>query len=180
MRLFIAIPLPQKVKDYLYDLEKKINSNYAKVRWVHKKNLHLTLKFIGHINEDKIEMLKKNLNSINFESFKIKLSSLGAFPNMNNPKVIWVGFEPEDNIIKLQQCIDEELLTLFPSSEQKLITHATLGRVKVIKKKKEFLNLLKNIEIEDLEFEVNSFSLIKSELTRNGPKYWTIENFVSN
>lgn len=177
MRLFIAIPLPKEIKDYIYDLEKEINSNYAKIRWVHKKNLHLTLKFIGDISEDKAIELENRLNNIKFNPFNVRINKLGTFPNMNNPNVIWVDFEPDNDLLKLQQSVDEEILDLFPSSEQKFINHVTLGRVKLIKKKNEFIKLLNSVEIKHLEFKIDSFSLIKSELTKDGPIYRIIKNF---
>ena len=79
MRLFLAIDLPEKAKDYLYNF-RRISRDYVKVSWVPKKNLHLTLKFFGEVDEKKLEALKAELKNIKQDSFKVKLKGIGFFP----------------------------------------------------------------------------------------------------
>ena len=172
MRLFLAIDLPKEIKDYVFELEKKIKE--AKITWVSKKNLHLTLKFLGEIKEKNIPELKKQLQIIH-PKLKLKISTMGFFPNNKDPKVIWLGLEPEEEVISLQQKIDGELLTQFPS-EQKFQAHLTLGRIKSIRRKEDFFQSVKSIQLEQKEFEVISFQLMKSELTKLGPIYEILEN----
>ena len=72
MRLFIAIEPSKEVKDYIYNLESKLKSELpATISWVAKKNLHLTLKFLGEIKEDKLGDLKKVLKGIQFPKFEL-------------------------------------------------------------------------------------------------------------
>ncbi len=176
MRVFVGIDLPKEVKDYLFELEGKLNKGYAKMRWTIKKNLHLTCKFIGEVEEDKITEIKEKLSKIEVEPIKVKLSKLGWFPGGSQVRVIWVGVEPEDKINELQQKVDTELLDLYPS-DQKFVSHLTLGRVKFVKKKKEFLDMLKEVKIEPLKFEINGFTLYKSTLMSDGPRYEVLESF---
>ena len=131
MRVFVAIELTREVKDYLFDLQKEVKE--AKITWVSKNNLHLTLKFISEIKEDKIPAIKEELSKIKHEKIKVNLGKIGFFPNQKNPKVIWVSLEPEDSIISIQQKVDEALLTLSPS-EQRFQSHLTLGRIKQIRR----------------------------------------------
>ena len=168
MRIFVAADLSREIKDYLFDLQKEFKE--AKITWVSKKNLHLTLKFIGDIKEDKLDQIKEELSKIKFNKFKVNLGKLGFFPNQKNPNVIWVSLEPEEAIIELQQKVDEALLTVI-SSEQKFQSHLTLGRVKQIRREKDFQESIEKIQIQPLEFEISSFKLFQSELTRAGPKY---------
>ncbi len=179
MRLFIGVDLPKEIKDYLYNLQGKIHSNLAKIKFVEKKNLHLSLKFIGDVEDSKVEEIKERLKKVKFSKLKVRLGDLGVFPDYDFIRVIWVGLKPEKEVIKLQETVDAELIDLFPS-EQKFKSHLTLGRVKLVKKKPEFKNMLEDVKIEPLEFEINSFQLVKSELAREGPHYKVLEEYSTN
>lgn len=172
MRLFLAIELPKEAKDYLFDLKKEIKD--AKVTWVSKKNLHLTLKFLGDVDEKKLPELKRKLQ-INAEKIHASLGTLGFFPDEKSPKVFWVSIEPEEDIINLQQQLDAELLTDFPG-EQKFRAHVTLGRIKLIRKKQEFLKSVREIRVKKIPIVIDSFKLIKSELKKTGPVYEIIDD----
>lgn len=175
MRTFIAIFLPKEILDYLYEIQNKLKKNLpGKINWVAKSKVHYTLKFLGNIEEKNINAVKERLKKINFNSFKIILDKIGAFPNENFIRVIWIGLKSKE-LIDLQKLIDYELLDLFPK-EQSFIGHLTLGRVKNIENKEKFKKNLK-IEIEDKEFEINEFCLVKSELHREGPKYEVLERY---
>ncbi len=176
MRAFISIELPQKIKDILFDIQKQIGSNNAKIKWVAKKNLHLTLKFFSKISVDKLEKIKEKLIDIKFKPFKVKLGELGFFPGKDNIRVIWVGLQNHGKIMDIQGDIELKLNELYPKDER-FTTHLTLGRVKFVKKKEEFLKNLKKIKIPDEEFIVREVVLFRSELTKDGPKYSVIKRF---
>jgi 2'-5' RNA ligase len=176
MRVFIAIKLPKEVRDYLYIVQKKIGRKEAKIKWVSKKNIHLTLKFLGETTEDQLSKIKGILKNIKLKSFKVKLNKIGIFPNENQIRVVWVGLKPEEKILELQRKIDESLLKLFPT-DQRFISHLTLGRVKLVKQKNEFIEKLNNFDVEEMSFEINEFELIKSKLTKDGPSYEIIEKY---
>lgn len=176
MRLFLAIDLPEKAKDYLYNFAKNLKRDYVKVSWVPKKNLHLTLKFFGDVEEKKLDELKAELKNIKQKPFKVKLKGIGFFPDEKEPRVIWVGISPEKDVIALQQKIDEALLLTFPS-DQKFQSHLTIGRIRAVKNPKEFAKAAKELKIEEIEFEINSFKLMQSTLAATGPSYRVIEEF---
>ncbi len=176
MRLFIAIDLPDNVKDYLYDLQRSLNKNNGKVSWVHKKNLHLTLKFLGEVDDSKLDELKELLRIIKFKEFSANLNGFGAFPSLESPNVLWVGLKPEEEVIKLARFVDEETL-LFSKSDVQFKTHLTIGRVKLIKFKKEFLTDLKKINVEKIKFKINSFTLYKSTLNNQSAVYGKVEEY---
>lgn len=172
MRLFLAIDLPEEIKEYLFQLEKKFKE--AKITWVSKKNLHLTLKFLGEVSEKDLPRIKEQIQ-ICEKPLNLTLARLGFFPNEKNPTVIWVSVEPEDTVIDLQQRLDENLLPLFPG-EQRFQAHLTLGRIKSIRRKEDFFKSVKSMKIEKKSFKVSSFQLKNSELTKNGPIYKTLKN----
>ena len=174
MRLFLAIDLPKEIKEYLFELEKKFKE--AKITWVSKKNLHLTLKFLGEVEEKDIPKIKKQIQ-VKAKHLSIHLGNIGFFHHAKDPRVIWVSIEPEEQVIELQQKIDEELLTVF-SGEQKFQAHITLGRIKSIRRKEDFQNSVKNIQIEPKPFQIHSYQLMKSDLKKTGPQYEILENVV--
>lgn len=169
MRTFIAIEMTE-LKDFFFNLQKKIDKE-AKINFT--KNFHLTLKFLGDIDEEKSKKVKKLLGEIKFNKFRIKTSLLGVFPNENYIRVIWIGLESE-KIIELQKAIDEKLRNFFPR-DKRFHPHLTLGRVKFVKDKERFIQNYKNIEVEQKEFEVKNFKLKKSTLTPQGSVYEDLE-----
>ena len=177
MRLFIAIDLPKEIKDYLYELQKeiisKINTREIKIKWVHKKNIHCTLKFIKYFPEDKLDYLKKLVSEIKFEPFKAVLDGTGLFPSENYIRVVWVGLKAPE-IFEIQQEIDEKLSDLF-KKEKEFTTHLTLGRVKYMKDKEDLLKVIKSLKIESKEFIIDKIKIFESKLTMDGPIYTEIK-----
>jgi len=179
MRAFIAIPLPDDVKDYLYNLEKEISKLPAKFRLISKKNLHLTMKFIQDASEEQIEEIKSRLKTIKFNSIKTALKEKGLFPDEKKARIIWIDIEQESRVIELQRKIDEKLIDLF-SDNQEFKSHITLGRIKFVKNIQKFIDGMQVIKIKKIPFEINKFGLYKSTLTKDGPVYELIEEYKMN
>jgi len=171
MRLFTAIDLESEIKTYLYNLQ--FRSKFAKIRWIPKKNLHLTLKFFGDKDFEKIDKL---LQQIRHSKFKLKLTKIEFFPSEENINIVWVGVEPEEKLMELQRIIDQETFDLG-DKPVKLGGHITLGRVKSVRKKEDFLKELKKIKIDQLSFEVKNFKLFKSTLNKDSPKYDVLNSY---
>ena len=165
MRLFIAIDLDNE--DYFKEIQKQISSE-GKINLT--KTYHLTLKFLGEVDDAKVQKIKQTLNNLKFDSFKIKTTKIGVFPNENFIKVVWVGLEPENKIIELKEQIDIVLESIF-RKDKDFKPHITLARVKFVKDKLKFAENLKKIEFEEKEFEIKNVKLIKSTLTPEGPVY---------
>ena len=106
MRAFIAIELPYQMREYLSEIQEQLVLNDAKIKLVDKKNLHLTLKFLGEIDDKKIEQINKSLSKIKFTPQTISISEIGVFPSENYIKVIWAGIKPAEKICELQQQIE--------------------------------------------------------------------------
>ena len=176
MRIFIAIELPEEIKEYLREVQKELTGMKGSL----VKDFHLTLKFLGEVSEDKIEKIKNKLKKIKFEPFKVKLSSLGCFPNESHVRVLWVGIEPEDKIQNIQKQVEIALADFKFKKDFEFKSHLTLARVKFIDDKKVFVEKLKQLQIKPLEFEVSSFSLMKSTLTSAGPIYGELYKLNQN
>ena len=179
MRLFVAIELPEEIKEYLADIQSKIKENLSKedeLRFVSKDQMHLTLKFLGEVQPDKVEKINQLLGEASFKPFSPSLGGLGVFPNEEYIRVVWLGLSSEDKIISLQGEIDDKLKKLFPK-ERDFKPHLTLARVKSIKGPGIFINNLKTVKIENKLINLDSFKLVKSTLTQNGPIYEELQSF---
>ncbi len=178
MRTFIAVDLPNKIKDCLSQIQRNFSSNLAKIKWVEKENLHLTLKFLGELNEAKTNEIKQALSKIKFKPQTVSISESGVFPSEQYIRVIWVGIKPAGKIIELHQKIDSTLAELGIRKEnRKFATHITLGRVKFVKDKKALIEKIKSLNIKTDEFVLDSFKLKKSTLTKQGPIYEDLSVF---
>ena len=134
MRLFIAVSF-NELKDYFVELQKSLPKN-AKLSLT--KSFHLTLKFLGEVQPDKIDKVIEILRQIKFHSFLVFLGSVGIFPSENYIRVVWVSLKPEDKIMELQRNIDESLRQMF-RKEKDFKAHITLARANYIGNKEKFL-----------------------------------------
>ncbi|MCK5149756.1 RNA 2',3'-cyclic phosphodiesterase [Candidatus Pacearchaeota archaeon] len=169
MRVFIAIDLPEHVKAKIFhEFENLRTKNLFNGKFVEKDNLHLTLKFLGEINEEKIEEIKSKLKELKFEKFDCEIGKTGFFHDKNHIKVIWVELVSE-KIKELQQQIDR----LFPEIlvDKEFSFHITTARVKFVEYRENLVKEVEKIHFKNLDFEVDEFVLIKSELMRQGPVY---------
>ena len=174
MRLFIAIDFSE-LRDYFLELQKQLPKN-AKLSLT--KSFHLTLKFLGEVQPDKVEDVTETLKIIKFSQFNVFLDTVGIFPSENYIRVVWVGLKPEDKILELQESIDASLKPLF-KKEKDFKAHITLARVKFPEDKKQFVEELKKIKVKDKKIEIKDFRLMKSTLTPKEPVYEDLAVFSS-
>ena len=184
MRAFIAIRLDSKVIDELAQIQQELRSEIKGVRWVKPELLHLTLKFLGEIREEDIELLEQPLRELGSltASFNISFSSLGAFPHRGDPRVIWLGVDKgAGELYNLAREIDKLLLvhTIFNKPEKsKFKPHLTLGR----RNKREGFYLNKRVFDERWVCKnimtVRGFYLMQSTLYPSGPVYTPLKKFL--
>jgi len=170
MRVFISIDIPEKVKKEILKIQSQLPEFSGKK--TERENLHLTLKFLGEIDNRKIEIIKKKLAEIRFEKFETNIDSIGVFSE-KFVRIVWLHMTDCE---KLQTEIDEKLKDLF-AKEKRFMSHLTIARVKSLKEKENFLKQMKKMEISQIKFVVDNFRLKKSILTEKGSKYEAIEEF---
>ncbi len=175
IRCFIAIELSHEITDILSQIQDELKKTVSGVKWVKPGNIHLTLKFIGNIEEKAVEEIKEILNQIAAQTkpFKLKLSSAGAFPNPDRPRVIWIGMDEENKESShLANLIEEKLVSLGIEKESRAFhAHLTLARVKFLKDKSSVKNAFVSLEIPYAEMAASKITLFQSTLTREGSIY---------
>lgn len=126
-RLFIAIDLPDDVKAELGRLRVELPG----VRWVPPSQLHLTLAFLGDVPGERLAGLTGRLAAIKASSFRLRLGGLGCFPHRRNPRVLWVGVEPEPLLVSLAQRVRDGLAECGIALEERpFAPHITLARIR--------------------------------------------------
>jgi 2'-5' RNA ligase len=183
MRAFIAIELPKEIRNVLSGFQDELMKTRAQVKWVKPENIHLTLKFLGEIEQGKVLEIHSVLNGIAQENppFRVCLSSLGAFPKLQYPRIIWIGVNDAQPVIEIAKDLDKQLIKIgLPAESRPFSTHITLGRVrsglnrKALVERLESLN--KNLSPASPEFKVFNLTLFKSTLTPRGPIYEVISS----
>lgn len=173
MRCFISIEIPENIKEKIIGIQEQLPEFKGKL--TEFENLHLTLKFLGEVNSEKIEEVRKRLREIKFKEFYTQLDKIGFFDNEDRG-VIWLH---ATNCDDLQKEIDYKLEGLF-EKEKRFMSHLTIARVKSVRDKKKFLENLKKIKTPKMKFIINSFNLKKSILMEKGPIYEDIEVYKLN
>lgn len=190
-RLFIALNLPSEIKEKLTVYLENLARQNRGVKWVSPEGLHLTLHFLGYLDEKKTEEVKSMMQTLSnkFGEMNFTLKQIDAFPNLVRPRIIFlealqVGSR---SVFKLQELLGIGLIKLgLDIDDRPWQSHLTLGRVNPIRKGGASngaripnlnLKLPRNSEILPLSFGVSSFELMESELTPEGAKYKEIASF---
>lgn len=170
-RLFLAVNLPQEVKDQVAAVQAQVKKQMKRsdVAWVAPDNFHVTLHFLGDVDDEHQSVLVATLGEKEYpQPFMLRLLEIAAFPNKKDPKTIFVETTVHPSLIGLRKRIADVLVQHgFEIDGRKWTSHITLGRVK---KRAEVLQPEK-IDVEKLEFDVESFELMSSTLTSTGSQY---------
>ncbi len=176
LRTFIALEFENSIQSFVQHIQNDLQRlTSERIAWVKPENAHITLKFLGDIDQKHIRSIVDALKNVSLPSSPTKLSiqQLGSFSSQGIPKVIWVGFDDTDNVIQnLFEDIDLQLATLGMMCEaEKFQNHLTIGRVKFVKNVQHLNDVLKHYELPQQQFRVTSLTLFKSTLHSKGSQY---------
>lgn len=172
MRLFVAIEVPEAIKEKMGNLGKELPSEGLKK--VDVQNMHITLKFLGEVEEEKAGVVKTALSGVKVSPFKVRVAGVGVFPNENYIKVVWAGIE-SGKLGELAGKVEESLAPMFGKEGRGFSGHLTLARVHRKVDLRTFLDAHRKEEFG--EFEVGKFLLMKSVLQKGGPEYSVVAEF---
>jgi 2'-5' RNA ligase len=133
-RLFLAVPLPEDVKNIVGGEITTLKQEGWPVRWAAPETAHLTLHFLGDTAPERAELLRLALPDVvaAHAPFNLRTAALGVFPNFRRPRVLWLGMHgPVHRLETLQRAIGRRLQELeFPVGDELYHPHITLGRVR--------------------------------------------------
>lgn len=178
IRAFIAVDIDDKTKQKISELISNLKKSGADAKWITEGQTHLTLKFMGNIDENGVQKISDIISDISndFEPFKINFSGIGGFPNLNHPSVIWLGIENgSEHLKRLNGAVETALEKIgFKKGDRPFKPHLTLAR---IRSDKNIRNLIKSIgEMNsDLDLkntvEIDKLTLFQSVLNPKGAIY---------
>ena len=180
IRSFIAIELPEEARSGLGKLRNELERvEHAFVKWVNPEGIHLTLKFLGSIPSKQVAEVGEAMEGATrgISPFHLEISGLGAFPNLKQPRVLWVGISGElDKLLGLQRNIDSALSPLgFTKEKRPFVPHLTLARIRERAspgERRTFGDLVVSTIFEDkYHIAVDAISLMRSQLTPAGAIY---------
>jgi len=182
MRCFIAIEIPQDIKDRLWKVLEPKTKDFPELKWVQPHNWHITLKFLGEVKEENLKMIKDSLRTAlkGFRPFEATLGSFGTFPGRGPLRVFWIGIKDgASTMTKIAESIERELTRLgFPREDRKFTPHLTLARTRRGKPSRITLEDFKLNTVSFPGFKLKEVVLFESKLRPEGPIYTKLEVFA--
>jgi RNA 2',3'-cyclic 3'-phosphodiesterase len=185
VRLFVALEIPSAVRENLAALIKRLRgadspASKSKVRWVRPENIHVTLKFIGHVNAAKLEPIHAALAEVRSNvPVDLQFRGLGFFPSQKRPRVFWAGMEMSPNLPALAKDIDARMEKFgVPRETREFTPHLTLARFEPPGISEKLLLAIQENSAEGFgALHTREFHLIESKLKLTGAEYTTLRSF---
>ncbi len=192
MRAFIAVNLERHIQAEIEQMQRDMGYNTRGVRWVNRELLHITLKFLGDIDQSTVSNISMAMDDIklNHASVMLSFGGLGAFPTLKKPRIIWIGLEKgASELTSLALDIDKAMKEIQGTREigtepnkkgRKDIfkPHLTIGRAK----KNETAHISQDVLSGKWHCtgaqSVNCYFLMESKLTYSGPIYKPVRKFL--
>jgi 2'-5' RNA ligase len=188
LRLFIAIPIPEPVRDEIIRVQRELQplAPRGAVRWTSPDQFHLTLRFLGDVPVAGLEKLKESVNAVcrSARPLRLRAEGVGFFPDNRWPRVIWVGiYDQEGLLVDLQKRIETAVrpFTAEPGAEN-FAGHVTLGRLKNLKPPNIRKLAAHAQTVKDRtfgEWTAHEIEIIRSELSPAGARHTSLAAFRS-
>jgi len=191
MRIFVALDIPDNVRERIAAFVEDVRGLAQNVRWVRPESLHVTLNFIGEKPPLEVEKIKQMLAGISGQQcFEAAFRGYGFFPSTNSARVFWIGIEENSRLRTLSKTVDQTLSRAGISREDRDFNpHLTLARAgsgsphrlrsdrgnRVFEKLQERLATLKDLEFGRMT--ASEFILFQSKLSTSGAHYGAIARF---
>lgn len=183
MRCFLAIQLPEEIRQALLFAQQQIELGAPGFySWTKEESMHLTLYFLGDMEEEPLEQAKDALSYLKADPFSLRVEGLEIMPEKNSPRVLAGGIRGDtEQLTRFQQRLSDTILQIAAFKEtRRYYPHVTIGRIKrgMPSNAKAVKRTLSSLEIKPTEmFESTQFELIASPPKNEGPKYETLETY---
>jgi RNA 2',3'-cyclic 3'-phosphodiesterase len=180
LRAFLALEIPPEIQNAIANSTATLRNALPKglIRWVARKNVHLTLKFLGDVTPAAIEKLAGaiKLEAASHETFSMSVGELGAFPSARRARVLWIGLEAPPALGRLQRGVEAVTTSLgYPAEERPFSPHLTIGRVGQNASASDLLRLSTALEATKVgllgQVPVEAVHIFKSDLRPDGAVY---------
>jgi 2'-5' RNA ligase len=181
LRLFIALDFPQAVRESLRDSMVRLKPLSRAARWVRPEGMHITLKFIGETDSQKVDSLRAALGTIHSpRPIEMRFRGLGFFPDERKPRVLWCGVEASSNMAEVAASIERALEPLgFPGENREFVPHLTLARFPSPQGIAEIVRAANVLKTQNFgSAREKEFHLIESILKPSGAEYNRLASFA--
>ena len=167
IRLFVALEIPESVRTRLTLLQGGVPG----AKWASEEQMHLTLRFIGEVDENVAHDIDDALAGIRAPAFALELAGVGEFGG-KNPRALWAGVRPNEALLHLQKKVETAIQRLgLPAEERKFSAHVTLARLRASPREKVVQFLTHHALFASGPFQVDHFVLFSSHLGSGGSVY---------
>ena len=183
VRSFIAVDPSPEVMAKIVEAIRKLEPQTRGFRWVHPEGIHLTLRFLGEVEEEVLETISQRLEQLaqSKEPISLTVSGIGFFPDPSRPRVVWVGLQGElDRLERLQREIHEAVrdLPVHQENERGFAPHLTIARIPDFHRASGIARILEAAKSAEFgDFRVATLILYKSRLTPQGARYTKLKEF---
>lgn len=180
MRLFVALDLREEVRETMRELIASLKPKAKNARWVRPEGMHLTLKFIGHVDAAKVESIRVALINVHSsQPVDMHFRSVGFFPNDKRPRVVWCGIEASPNLAQLAAQIECVLEPLGIERESRDFTaHLTLARFNPPGRADELVRAADALKSRDFGSACETeFHLFESTTKPSGAEYKKLASY---
>jgi len=179
-RLFIAVEMDTEVQGAVAKLVQEFEKWDFVCKYVEAQKAHITLRFLGEVSNQDLEKVKEGCSKAveGLKQFNLKMEGLGAFPNLDHIKIIWVGATKGSENMKELAARINEFVEVGEKDSRKFVPHLTFGRVRSNKNREKMIQLITGFKTKEFgETLVREIVLKKSELTPEGPVYTDLARF---
>jgi 2'-5' RNA ligase len=178
MRCFIAVSCSQDVLQRLLDFQRLL-AGVKGLKLVDAGNVHLTLKFLGEVEEDVVKQISRELSFLETESrFNVDVHGVGVFPSLSRPSVVWAGLKDGGRVSELHHAIELRIKGYCFQPEARFHPHFTLARVKFLENRESLAKIVFDGKERDFgSCTINSVKLMSSTLTPSGPVYSSVREY---
>lgn len=178
---FIGIPVSKDVNSFLKGIQDECKSLFPYRIWTHPSDYHITLKFLGAVEERKLSNLKDKLKKVDGAPFHVNIGGLSSFGDPKQPRVLWAGVDGSDALEKLQKDIEEQCAYVdFPVEKRPFRPHITLAKKWTGEEfSEDTIRTFFKHKIEKELLHVHSFSLFRIH-PKEEPKYEQVMQFTLN
>lgn len=176
MRLFIAINFPESLRQRMVEATEPIREERFPVRWIAPEKLHVTMKFLGDVREDRAPDVVEALEEVSddFRPFEVGFERVGAFPSLRSPRVIWLGVEATMEMRAVKHDLEHAFVDMGFSRETRAFQpHVTLARTDNDAEAGDFRDLepvARRVDFDETH-RVATLDLMRSRLQSSGAEY---------